>query len=181
MLATQVTIPQAALTYAYSTAGGVFNDVMATHINTFFSPHTPVTANQVITTTGLTPMHHLLGLSLADPGEGILVSRPIYGRFELDFGNVAGLKVVYTDQDGTDAFEDGIVECYERALIKANENGTAIRAVLIVNPNNPVGMFHSATHGWWLRFVLTEWPKVDAIQYQHSEQSCNSAKQTSYI
>jgi 1-aminocyclopropane-1-carboxylate synthase len=51
-------------------------------------------------------MHNLLGLSLADPDDAILVSRPIYGRFELDFGNVAGLKVIYTEHNGVDAFEE---------------------------------------------------------------------------
>lgn len=84
-------------------------------------------------------MHNLLGLSLADPDDAILVSRPVYGRFELDFGNVAGLKVIYTEQNGVDAFEEKIVEGYEIVMQKARREGIRVRAVVIVNPNNPVG------------------------------------------
>jgi len=88
-------------------------------------------------------MHNLLALSLADPGEAILASRPIYGRFEIDFGNVAGLRVIYTDQkNGVDAFEDEIVKCFENKLRECKEGGIQVRAVVIVNPNNPVGTFN---------------------------------------
>lgn len=83
----------------------------------------------------------MLGYSLAEPGEGILVSRPMYGRFELDYGVEAGVEIVYADTDPVEAFTPAAVEKYEAALKKAEEKGTRIRAVLVVNPNNPVGEF----------------------------------------
>jgi 1-aminocyclopropane-1-carboxylate synthase len=114
---------------------------MATHINTHFNPFHPVEASDIITTSGLTPMHHLTAFSIGDPGDGILVGRPIYGRFELDFGNVADLKIIYADMDGIDPFgtNGDVIEKYETALEKALKIGIKIRAVLIVNPNNPTG------------------------------------------
>lgn len=129
------------LAYRYSTAGGpLFSEAMAVHVNDYLKPHDPVKPEQIITTAGLTPMHNLLAHSLADPGDGFLVSRPIYGRFELDFGNVAEVKVVYADQNGIDPFEISIVDCFERKIIQSTQNGIRIRAVWIVNPNNPLGM-----------------------------------------
>ena len=121
--------------------GPLFHISMATHLNEYFSPHAPVKTEHILSTAGLTPVHSLLAHSLGDPGQGILVSRPIYGRFELDFGNVAGLKIVYADMNGTDPFEVGVVDYYAQALNKASSEGTKICAILIVNPHNPLGMF----------------------------------------
>lgn len=119
--------------------GPLFPVAMATHINEYFLPHTVVKAEQILTTVGLTPMHSLLAHSLGDPGDGILVTRPIYGRFELDFGNVADLEIVYVEMDSIDPFEIGVVGCYEKAFERAAKEGVKIRALLIVNPHNPLG------------------------------------------
>lgn len=81
----------------------------------------------------------MLGYSLAERGDGILVNRPVYGRFELDYGVEAGVQMVYADTDTEEAFAPASVEKYELALAAANERGMNIRAVLLVNPHNPVG------------------------------------------
>jgi len=83
----------------------------------------------------------MLGLAIGDPGDGILVSRPVYGRFELDFGNTAGLEIVYADMRGQDPFvgEKEVVERFEKGLQEARERGVNVKAVLIVNPHNPLG------------------------------------------
>lgn len=83
----------------------------------------------------------MLGFSIAEPGDGILVSRPVYGRFELDYGVEAGLEMVYADNDVEEGFEPGVVGAFESALRAAGERGVRIRGVLIVNPHNPVGMY----------------------------------------
>ena len=139
----KVKIPLTAFLYRGSTNGGPdFPKAMASHINTFFNPVRPVQASDIITTSALTAMHHLTAFSIGDPGDAILVGRPIYGRFELDFGNVADLKIEYTDMEGVDPFgEDGdVIGRYEAALENAVMNGIKVTAVLIVNPNNPTGM-----------------------------------------
>lgn len=83
----------------------------------------------------------MLGITLAEPGDGILVSRPMYGRFELDYGLEAGVNIVYADTDPEEAFSSAVVDKYEIALKEAERRGQKIRAVLLVNPNNPVGKF----------------------------------------
>lgn len=83
----------------------------------------------------------MLGFNLAERGEGIIVNRPVYGRFELDYGVEAGVEIVYADTATDEAFTPNSVAKYEQALIEAEKRGIKIRAVLIVNPHNPVGMY----------------------------------------
>lgn len=83
----------------------------------------------------------MLGFSIAESGDGILVSRPVYGRFELDYGVEAGVEMVYADNDVEEGFEPGVVGEFESALRAAGERGVSIKGVLIVNPHNPVGMY----------------------------------------
>lgn len=85
----------------------------------------------------------MLAFSLAEPGDGILVSRPVYGRFELDYGIEGRVQMVYADTEIEEAFEPGVVEKYEAALVDAKTRGVEIRAVMVVNPHNPVGVYHS--------------------------------------
>ncbi|KAK0108046.1 hypothetical protein ONS95_002871 [Cadophora gregata] len=139
-VAQKVKIPASAFTYAYSTMGGPrFPVTLAAHMNEYFKPHTPIEPSQILTGSALTSIHEMVGMSLADPGDGILASRPVYGRFELDFGNTAGLKIVYADNDGIDPFDPEIVEQYQKAFDRSAANGVNIKAFLIVNPHNPLG------------------------------------------
>lgn len=140
-----VKFPKEVYTYRYSTFGGQeFPVALAAHINDYFKPVTPVLPEQIITASALTSIHELLGLSLADPGDGILVSRPVYGRFELDFGNTAGLQMVYADMHGVDAFSVDVVTKFQERLDTAKADGVNVRALLIVNPNNPLGVAYPA-------------------------------------
>ncbi|KAH7420243.1 putative aspartate aminotransferase [Cadophora sp. MPI-SDFR-AT-0126] len=144
-VAHSVQIPSLAFTYRFSTNGGPrFPIAMAAHMNEYFNPHAPIESSHILTGSGLTSIHEMVGLSLADPGEGILVSRPIYGRFELDFGNTAGLEIVYTDNDGIDPFAPEIVQQYQKAFNRSTANGVKVKAILIVNPHNPLGRCYPA-------------------------------------
>lgn len=120
--------------------GPRFPIAMAAHINEYFSPVSPVKPDHIVTASALTAIHEMVALSLGDPGDGILVSRPVYGRFELDFGNTAGLSIVYADMNGVDPFSPEVVEKYQTALNDSQEEGVKIRALLIINPHNPLGI-----------------------------------------
>lgn len=119
--------------------GHCFPEAMAAHMNEYFEPVLPVQADEIITAAALTGIHELLGYSLGDAGDGILVARPVYGRFELDFGNTSNLKMVYADMNGTDPFSVAAVPKYQETFDRSEREGTRIRAVLIVNPHNPTG------------------------------------------
>jgi len=87
----------------------------------------------------LTAIHEMVGRALGNPGNGLLVSRPIYGRFELDFGNTDDLKIVYANMKGVDSFAKEIVERYQEVLDASIAKGIKVAALLIVNPHNPLG------------------------------------------
>lgn len=114
---------------------------MAGLLNDYFDPYEPLTGDDIKATSAATALHEVLAFSLAEAGEGILVSRPYYGRFELDFGNKAEIKVVSAETYAETCFNPDVVDAYEKALLESNAAGVPIRALLIVNPHNPLGPY----------------------------------------
>ncbi|KAE8373804.1 pyridoxal phosphate-dependent transferase [Aspergillus bertholletiae] len=119
-------------------------NAVASHLNNILKPLAPVKPETVIVASGITAIGSMLGFTLAEPTDGILVSKPVYGRFELDYGVEADVQIVYADTDPEEAFTPAVVDKYEAALKRAEEHGTKIRAVLVVNPHNPVGRCYPA-------------------------------------
>lgn len=136
----QVTISTEDFLYRGSHAGGLrFPRALAVHLNEYLHPHFPITPDMVQCVGAATAMHDILAWAVADPGDAVLASRPIYGRFEVDFGNKSQVSVVYSNNKTEEAFHDDIVEKFEDALLRYQKAGVHIKMVLIVNPNNPLG------------------------------------------
>ncbi|PLB50201.1 1-aminocyclopropane-1-carboxylate synthase [Aspergillus steynii IBT 23096] len=112
---------------------------VASHLNSLLKPMLPIDPEHVVTASGLTAIGSMLAFTLAEESDGILVARPVYGRFELDYGVEAGVQIVYADTEAEESFTPGVVEKYEAALQDAARKGITVRAVLLVNPHNPVG------------------------------------------
>lgn len=127
--------------YRGSQAGGPqFPPALATHLNEYLQPYRPVTSDMIQCVGAATSMHDILAWGIANPGDGFLTSRPVYGRLELDFGNKSQVKVVYAETSAEDAFEPDVVSTFERALVRSNALGVRVKAVFIVNPHNPLGL-----------------------------------------
>jgi bifunctional pyridoxal-dependent enzyme with beta-cystathionase and maltose regulon repressor activities len=77
---------------------------------------------------------------MANPGEAFLTSRPVYGNFEVDLGNMSSVKMVYADTTAHNCFGEDVVDAFEVALKRSNDAGVRVRTLLIVNPHNPTGM-----------------------------------------
>lgn len=149
MLSAKVKIPELAFAYRYSTGGGPrLKAALASFLNEYFNPVTPILVNELIVAPGVTPILEMLAYSLGDPGDGILVNRPIYGRFELDFGTKAEFVIVHADMEVTDPFSSDAVLKYESAIVKAAARGIHVKALLITNPHNPLGtiLFQNTHH-----------------------------------
>ncbi|KAH7359711.1 pyridoxal phosphate-dependent transferase [Pyrenochaeta sp. MPI-SDFR-AT-0127] len=138
--AAKVHIPRDAFRYAYCTAGGPrLPRAFAVHVNEYFAPYREIPASDVKITASATALHDILAFSLAAPGEGILTSTPYYGRFEIDFGNKAHIHLVPAQVEHQRCFDADVVQAFEKALGESEKNGVKIRALLIVNPHNPLG------------------------------------------
>ncbi|OBT68851.1 hypothetical protein VE03_02044 [Pseudogymnoascus sp. 23342-1-I1] len=145
-----------ATTYTGSTIGGVdLRKAVAKHINKYFNPVVPVDVEEVGIANGVTAICSMLAFILGDVGDGILLMRPIYGKFENDFtivaqyistpalliyqANEVRCKTLYANMDDTDPFSEAVVEKYAVRLAQAKTDGTNPRALLICNPHNPSG------------------------------------------
>ncbi|RBA16596.1 hypothetical protein FPRO05_01320 [Fusarium proliferatum] len=134
-----VTISLTDFLYRGSHAGGSrFPKALAAHLNEYLQPCSPVTPDMIRCVGAATAMHDILAWGVADPGDGVLTSRPVYGRFELDFGNMSQVRVVYPNNKIEEAFQDGIVEKFEEALLRSRKAGVNVKMVIIVNPHNPL-------------------------------------------
>ncbi|KAF3483073.1 1-aminocyclopropane-1-carboxylate synthase 11 [Arthroderma uncinatum] len=126
--------------YGYSSVGGKeFPAAMAGHINKYFDPIVPVKGSDILATNSVPTLSELLAFTLADAGDAILLSRPVYGRFEIDWGNRPGLKTIYADTEAVESFTPAVARKYEEALVAAEARGVKIRVLIIVNPHNPLG------------------------------------------
>ncbi|KAL5375032.1 hypothetical protein DPSP01_011522 [Paraphaeosphaeria sporulosa] len=135
-----VEIHEQVLGYIYSTAGGKeLPAALAAHLNEYWKPWKPLSGENIRITGAATALHEILGFSIADPGQGIMTSRPYYGRFELDFGMKAGLRIVAADTPVETCLQPGVIDAFEETLRKAKAEGIEVRALLIVNPHNPLG------------------------------------------
>jgi histidinol-phosphate/aromatic aminotransferase/cobyric acid decarboxylase-like protein len=69
---------------------------MANHVNKYFSPATTVEPKHVLMANGVSAICSMLGFLVGDPGDGVLLMRPIYGKFENDWGIMAGYEKLIT-------------------------------------------------------------------------------------
>lgn len=113
---------------------------LAAHLTDYLNPFLPIKPEHIRSTSSCTGLHDILSWAIADPGEAILLNRPIYGRFELDFTNRSQVKILYAETDAETCTRESAVQKYEEAIAGAAASGISVRAILIVNPNNPLGI-----------------------------------------
>lgn len=136
----KLTFPAGVFEYRFSTGGGPsLPSALASHLNQHLKPFRSLSAADIQITASATAAHDLIGWAAGDPGDGVLLSKPVYGRLELDFGNKAALKVVYADTTSENVFHEDVVHQYEEALQKAASANVNIRLMFITNPHNPLG------------------------------------------
>ena len=62
---------------------------MAKHINRYFKPLEPLDPQRLLFANGVTSLCEMLGFTICDEGDAILLSKPIYQAFKSDFGSRA--------------------------------------------------------------------------------------------
>jgi alanine-synthesizing transaminase len=98
-----------------------------------------VDADRIALTASSSESYSLLFKLLCDPHDSVLVPEPSYPLFEylahLDGVRPIGYRLVYDGQWHIDF--DSLAHAYARAAA----GGGVVRAVIVVNPNNPTGSF----------------------------------------
>lgn len=137
------------LTYGTSLFGStrLFGAFCKHYNSPAFSPIKPVTPDQLLTGPGCGSLLDQIFEHLADAHDGVLIAAPYYNGFEADLSCRSNVECVpvYSDMgDGTEAasFEGATAlrgfEATQRAWLEQHP-GQQIRAVVVCNPNNPVG------------------------------------------
>ena len=69
---------------------------MAKYLNRYLNPVMPVQPEELIFVDGVTAMMEMLGFTLFNEGDGVLLSRPIYQAFKPDLGLKAKYRLFIT-------------------------------------------------------------------------------------
>ncbi|KAL4977467.1 hypothetical protein BDW66DRAFT_158831 [Aspergillus desertorum] len=78
---------------------------ISSHLINYFKPLIPIAFEVVVKVSGCSATGNMLSSALTEPGNAVLVSRPVYGRFELDYGVQGGMEDVYVDADVYETFD----------------------------------------------------------------------------
>ncbi|KAI9658481.1 MAG: hypothetical protein M1831_003919 [Alyxoria varia] len=108
-----------------------------------FDPLKPIEMQHVTILAGVSSVIDSLSFCLCEQGEGILIGRPLYVGFISDFVNRARVQPVTVDFGDTDPLSVEALDHYERALVKSASDGTPIRALMLANPHNPLGICYT--------------------------------------
>lgn len=120
-----------------------------------------------------------LCVSLAEPGQGVMIPLPYYAAFEFDLGSRAGLEVVpvptmeHSTYDSSSSNESPPPEAYfvSKAALDAakqksiDENGIEPRILLISHPHNPLGICYPPS----VMEVMIDWCRDNKIHLVSDE------------
>ena len=96
----------------------------------------PVTASEIIVTTGGSEALLFAMGSIADPDDEIIIPEPFYANY-LGFSTASGVKIVPVISKIEDNFALPPMEDFEKLITPKT------KAILICNPNNPTGYLYS--------------------------------------
>ena len=117
-----------------------FRQKLSVFFNSFMSPNEKINAGDVFVMNGCGTVIETLGYSICDEGDGVLIPAPYYTGFKSDLEQRIGVKTIPVQLQckGSNAFTISL-QLLEEALENAEERGIPVKALLLSNPNNPLG------------------------------------------
>jgi aspartate/methionine/tyrosine aminotransferase len=113
--------------------------VIASFLNTHLHSASELKPEHIFVTNGVSSAIEHCAWTLANPGEGILLGRPYYRAFLPDIGMRTGVQVVPVPFGQVDPCHTDCVQKYEEALLRSNDLGVPVRALMLCHPHNPLG------------------------------------------
>ncbi|KAH6687356.1 putative 1-aminocyclopropane-1-carboxylate synthase [Plectosphaerella plurivora] len=136
-----LSITHSSLGYGDSFSGSHgLKKALASFLEKHFHAVGPVLPSHLAITSGVSSAIEACAFSVGDPGDGVLLGRPFYKAFPYNLRNRAGLQPVFVSFEDGDPFGEDSVRSYEDALLKARIQGIRVRAFLLCNPHNPLGI-----------------------------------------
>lgn len=112
---------------------------LARFLNRKLSPVVSVEPEHVVITNGVSAAIEHVSWAFCNPGDGFLLGQPYYTAFIADINLRPGVQVVKVAFADVDPMSLEAVGNYEKAIIAAREQGTAVKALMLCSPHNPLG------------------------------------------
>ncbi|WWC97127.1 hypothetical protein V866_004005 [Kwoniella sp. B9012] len=116
------------------------NRALAGLFNEYFDPAEKVKPEHIITGVGCSAVLDQLFYTLMDEGEAILLAAPYYTGFDRDLIGRGRVRLIPVHIPiGEAAFEPDCLKLFEDKLKEVESEGIRVRAVILCNPQNPLG------------------------------------------
>ena len=122
----------------------LFREQLSAFFNTYMCPNEKINADEVFVMNGCGTVIETLGYSICNEGDGVLIPAPYYTGFKSDLEQRIGVKTipVQLQCEGENAFKI-TRQLLDETLENAEERGIPVKALLISNPNNPLGTVYT--------------------------------------
>ncbi|XP_034540723.1 1-aminocyclopropane-1-carboxylate synthase-like protein 1 isoform X2 [Notolabrus celidotus] len=136
------------LQYSDSRGHAFLRQEVANFLTDYCQSPKPLKADNVVVMNGCTSLFSCIGAVICDPQDAILIATPFYGSITDDVLLYSGVKLFYVPLDCEPDGKDGrpfhlTVEKLEDGLKKAKREGTNIRAIILMNPHNPLAEIYT--------------------------------------
>ncbi|KAL0243943.1 hypothetical protein I308_105206 [Cryptococcus tetragattii IND107] len=119
------------------------NKALSGFFNEWFNPAEEVLPEQIITGVGCSAVLDQLFFNILDEGEAVLLAAPYYTGFDRDLISRGRVKLVPVHLSPEQAFGPESLELFEQVYNTVTAQGIAVRAVIVCNPQNPLGRTYS--------------------------------------
>ncbi|KAM4027120.1 1-aminocyclopropane-1-carboxylate synthase-like protein 1 isoform 2-T5 [Anomaloglossus baeobatrachus] len=108
----------------------------------------PLNPNNIVIMNGCNSILCALSAVICDPGDGLLTPTPYYSRIALYTGVYSGLQPVYVPLNSQVTEDHSLsfsltIEKLEEGMEKAKQQGIKVKALVLINPQNPLGEVYS--------------------------------------
>ncbi|CAM5093761.1 unnamed protein product [Eretmochelys imbricata] len=135
----------------YSDAQGIesFREEIAKFLTEYAKAPKALNPEHIVVMSGCCAVFATLSTVLCDPGDGYLIPTPYYGGINSKTWLYGGIQPVHVPLFSEVTDEEShpfqlTVEKLEAALQRAKEQGIRVRALILINPHNPLGDIYPA-------------------------------------